>query len=130
MALPADYRLVVVNNTGIAIDAGLIEADIKPFSGDGSGGVSHGTGQTGSTSSSLSAGASATLISVSSSTSIGLNGNVNGNLSSNATTGPSGDLEFYIERSTDGGTSYERDPTPVAVLNYTSLVDKSTTIAA
>jgi hypothetical protein len=130
MALPANYRIVVVNETGIAIDSGLIEADLLPFSGDGSGGVSHGTEQTGSTSSSLSAGSSATLVSVSSSTAIGLNGNVNGNLSSNGTSGPSGDLEFYIERSTDGGTSYERDPSPVAVLNYSSLADKSTTIAA
>jgi len=130
MALPSDYRLVVVNNTGISIDTGLIEADIKPFSGDGSGGVSHDTAQTGSTGNSLSAGSSVPLITVSGSTNIGLNGNVNGNLSGNSTTGPSGDLEFYIERSTDGGTSYERDTSPVAVLNYTSLVDKSTTIAA
>lgn len=130
MALPADYRLVVVNNTGVSIDSGLIDADIKPFSGDGSGGVSHGTEQTGTTSSSLAAGASATLISVASSTAIGLNGNVNGNLSGNSTTGPSGDLEFFLERSTDAGTTYERDPSPVAVLNYSSLADKSTTIAA
>jgi len=128
MALPADYRLVVENRTGIAIDAGLIEADIKPFSGDGSGGVSHGTEQTGSTG--VSAGSSAVIISVGGSTAIGLNGNVNGNLSGNSTTGPSGELEFYLERSTDGGTSYERDPSPVAVLNYSSLADKSTTIAA
>jgi len=128
MALPADYRLVVVNNTGISIDSGLIEADIKPFSGDGSGGVSHGTEQTGSTG--VSAGSSAVILSVGGSTSIGLNGNVNGSLSTNSTTGPSGDLEFYLERSTDGGTSYERDPTPVAVLSYSSLADKSTTIAA
>jgi len=128
MALPADYRLVVENGTGIAIDAGLIEADIKPFSGDGSGGVSHGTEQTGSTG--VSAGSSAVILSVAGSTAIGLNGNVNGNLSSNGTSGPSGDLEFYIERSTDGGTSYERDPSPVAVLSYSSLADKSTTIAA
>jgi len=128
MVLPADYRLVVVNNTGISIDSGLIEADIKPFSGDGSGGVSHGTEQTGSTG--VSAGSSAVIISVGGSTAIGLNGNVNGNLSGNSTTGPSGELEFYLERSTDGGTSYERDPSPVAVLNYSSLADKSTTIAA
>jgi len=128
MALPSDYRLVVENGTGIAIDAGLIEADIKPFSGDGSGGVSHGTEQTGSTG--VSAGSSAVILSVGGSAAIGLNGNVNGNLSSNATSGPSGDLEFYIERSTDGGTSYERDPSPVAVLSYSSLADKSTTIAA
>jgi len=128
MALPSDYRLVVENGTGIAIDAGLIEADIKPFSGDGSGGVSHGTEQTGSTG--VSAGSSAVILSVGGSAAIGLNGNVNGNLSSNATSGPSGDLEFYIERSTDGGTSYERDPSPVAVLSFSSLADKSTTIAA
>lgn len=128
MALPAEYRIVVVNNTGIAIDSGLIEADLKPFSGDGSGGVSHGTEQTGSTG--VSAGSSAVILSVGGSTAIGLNGNVNGNLSSNGTSGPSGDLEFYIERSTDGGTSYERDPSPVAVLSYSSLADKSTTIAA
>jgi hypothetical protein len=128
MALPADYRLVVENRTGIAIDAGLIEADIKPFSGDGSGGVSHGTEQTGSTG--VSAGSSAIVLSVGGSTAIGLNGNVNGNLSSNSTTGPSGDLEFYIERSTDGGTSYERDLTPVAAIPYSSLADKSRTITA
>ena len=130
MALPADYRLVVENNTGVSVDSGLIEADIKPYSGDGSGGVSHGSEEAGSTSSSLSAGGSATLITVSGSTVIGLNGNVNGNLSTNGTTGPSGDLEFYIERSTDGGTSFERDPAPVGVLSYSSLADKSTTIAA
>jgi len=128
MALPADYRLVVINETGIAIDSGLIEADLLPFSGNGSGGVAHGPEQTGSTG--VSAGSSAVILSVGGSTSIGLNGNVNGSLSTNSTTGPSGDLEFYLERSTDGGTSYERDPTPVAVLNYSSLADKSTTITA
>ena len=129
MALPADYRLVVENNTGVSVDSGLIETDIKPFSGDGSGGVSHGSEQTGSTSASLSAGSSATLITVSGSSDIGLNGNVNGNLSGNGSA-PSGDLEFFIERSTDGGSSWERDPTPVGLLSYSSLADKSTTIAA
>lgn len=129
MALPDQYRIVVVNNTGVTVDSGLIEADIRPFSGDGSGGVSHGTEQTGTTSSSLSAGTTTDLLTVTSSTDIGFNGNVNGNLSTNGST-PSGDLEWYIERSTDGGTSYERDPTPIAVLNFTSKTDKSTTIAA
>jgi hypothetical protein len=58
-----------------------------------------------------------------------LNGNVNASLSTNGST-PNGDVEVFIERSTDGGTSYERDPTPIAVLNFTSLTDKSTTISA
>jgi len=129
MALPADYRLVAVNSTGVSIDSGLIIVDVKPFSGDGSGGVSHGTEQTGSNSSSISAGSSQVILTVSGSTAIGLNGNVNANLSTNGST-PSGDVDVFIERSTDGGTSYERDPSPVAVLNYSSLADKSTTIAA
>jgi len=129
MALPADYRLVVKNNTGVSIDSGLIEADIKPFSGDGSGGVSHGTEQTGSNSSSISAGSSQVLLTVNSSTSIGLNGNVNANLSTNGSA-PSGDVDVFIERSTDGGTSWERDPTPVFTENFTSKTDKSGTIAA
>jgi hypothetical protein len=130
MALPADYRIVVVNETGVQVDSGLVEVDLKPYTGDGSGGLSHGTEQTATLGSNLSAGASTSLLEVNESTSVGLNGNANGNLSSNGTSGPSGDLEFYIERSTDGGTSYERDPSPVAVLNYSSLADKSTTIAA
>jgi hypothetical protein len=129
MALPADYRIVAVNSTGVSIDAGLLVADIKPYSGDGSGGLSHGAEQSASNGSSVSGGSSVTLVSVSGSTAVGLNGNVNGNLSTNGST-PSGDVEWYIERSTDGGSTYERDPTPIAVLNFTSKTDKSTTISA
>jgi hypothetical protein len=129
MALPADYRLVAVNSTGVSIDSGLITVDVKPFSGDGSGGVSHGTEQTDSNSSSISAGSSQVILTVNSSTAIGLNGNVNASLSTNAST-PSGDVEVFIERSTDGGTSWERDPTPVYTENFTSKTDKSGTITA
>jgi hypothetical protein len=129
MALPADYRIVAVNSTGVSIDAGLLVADIKPYSGDGSGGLSHGAEQSASNGSSVSAGSSVTLVSVSGSTAVGLNGNVNGNLSTNGSTA-FGDVEWYIERSTDGGSTYERDPTPIAVLNYSSKTDKSTTISA
>jgi hypothetical protein len=129
MALPADYRLVAVNSTGVSIDASLITVDIKPFSGDGSGGVSHGSEQTGSNSSSISTGSSQVILTVNGSTAIGLNGNVNALLSTNGST-PSGDVEVFIERSTDGGTSYERDPTPVYTENFTSKTDKSGTIAA
>jgi len=129
MALPADYRLVAVNSTGVQIDSGLITVDIKPFSGDGSGGVSHGTEQTGSNSSSISAGSSQVILTVSGSTAIGLNGNVNANLSTNGST-PSGDVDVFIERSTDGGTSYERDPTPVYTENFTSKRDDSEAITA
>jgi len=129
MALPADYRLVAVNSTGVQIDSGLVTVDIKPFSGDGSGGVSHGSEQTGSNSSSISAGSSQVLLTVNGSTAIGLNGNVNGNLSTNGST-PNGDVDVFIERSTDGGTSWERDPTPVFMENFTSKTDKSGTITA
>jgi hypothetical protein len=129
MALPADYRLVAVNTTGVSIDSGLITVDVKPFSGDGSGGVSHGTEETASNSSSISAGSSQVILTVNGSTAIGLNGNVNAALSTNAST-PSGDVEVFIERSTDGGTSWERDPTPVFTENFTSKTDKSGTIAA
>jgi hypothetical protein len=129
MALPADYRFVVVNSTGVQIDSGLITVDIKPFSGDGSGGVSHGSEQTGSNSSSISAGSSQVLLTVNSSAAIGLNGNVNANLSTNGST-PSGDVDVFIERSTDGGASWDRDPTPVFTENFTSKTDKSGTIAA
>jgi hypothetical protein len=129
MALPADYRIVAVNSTGVSIDAGLLVADIKPYSGDGSGGLSHGAEQSASNASPVSAGSSVTLVSVLGSTAVGLNGNVNGNLSTNGSA-PSGDVEWYVERSTDGGATYERDPTPIAVLNYSSLADKSTTISA
>jgi len=129
MALPADYRLVAVNSTGVQIDSGLVTVDIKPFSGDGSGGVSHGAEQTGNNSSSISAGSSQVLLTVNGSTAIGLNGNVNAALSTNGST-PSGDVDVFIERSTDGGTSWERDPTPVFTENFTSKTDKSNTIAA
>jgi hypothetical protein len=120
---------VAVNSTGVQIDASLITVDIKPFSGDGSGGVSHGTEQTASNSSSISAGSSQVILTVNGSTAIGLNGNVNAALSTNAST-PSGDVDVFIERSTDGGTSWERDPTPVFTENFTSKTDKSGTIAA
>jgi len=129
MALPADYRLVAVNSTGVQIDAGLITVDIKPFSGDGSGGVSHGSEQTGTNSSPISAGSSQVLLEVNGSTSIGLNGTVNSELSTNGST-PNGDVDVFIERSTDGGTSWERDPTPVFTENFTSKTDKSDTLAA
>jgi len=129
MALPADYRLVAVNSTGVSIDASLITVDIKPFSGDGSGGVSHGAEQTASNSSSISAGSSQVILTVSGSTAIGLNGNVNANLSTNGST-PSGDVDVFIERSTDGGTSWERDPAPVYTENFTSKRDDSEAITA
>jgi hypothetical protein len=129
MALPADYRLVAVNTTGAQIDSGLVTVDIKPFSGDGSGGVSHGSEQTGSNSSSISAGSSQVLLTVNGSTAIGLNGNVNANLSTNGST-PSGDVEVFIERSTDGGASWERDPTPVYTEKFTSKRDDSEAITA
>jgi len=129
MALPADYRLVAVNSTGVSIDASLITVDIKPFSGDGSGGVSHGAEQTASNSSSISAGSSQVILTVNGSTAIGLNGNVNALLSTNGST-PSGDVDVFIERSTDGGTSYERDPTPVYTENFTSKRDDSEAITA
>jgi hypothetical protein len=129
MALPADYRFAVVNSTGVQIDASLITVDIKPFSGDGSGGVSHGSEQTGSNSSSISAGSSQVLLTVNGSTAIGLNGNVNANLSTNGST-PSGDVKVFIERSTDGGTSWERDPTPVYTEKFTSKRDDDEAITA
>jgi hypothetical protein len=129
MALPADYRLVAVNSTGVQIDSGLVTVDIKPFSGDGSGGVSHGSEQTGSNSSSIAAGSSQTILTVNSSTAIGLNGNLNASLSTNGST-PNGDVEVFIERSTDGGTSWERDPTPVYTEKFTSKRDDSEAITA
>jgi len=130
MALPNDYRIVVENTTGIDIDSGLLVADIKPYSGDGSGGLSHDAEQTGSNGPTLSNGASTTLLTVSGSTNIGLNGNANANLSGNGATGADGDLEYYLERSTDGGTSYERDPVPVAIILFSgSNSDKSTTFS-
>lgn len=128
MALPADYRIVVVNNVGESVAASAVTVDLLPFSGDGSGGVSHGTEQTGSNSSSIAAGSSAVIVTVNTSTAVGFNGNVVGDLSGG--TGPSGDLEFFIERSTDGGTEWNRDPTPLAVLSYSSATSKDTAIAA
>jgi len=129
MALPADYRLVAVNRTGVQIDSGLVTVDIKPFSGDGSGGVSHGSEQTGSNSSSIAAGSSQTILTVNSSTAIGLNGNLNASLSTNGST-PSGDVEVFIERSTDGGTSWEQDPTPFYTEKLTSKRDDDAAITA
>ena len=130
MALPSEYRIVVLNETGIDIDSGLLVADIKPYSGDGSGGLSHGTEQTGSNGSTLSNGSSTTLLTVTGSTDIGLNGNANANLSGNTATGANGDVTYYLERSTDGGTSYERDPVPAAVISFDGTnSDKSTTLS-
>jgi len=129
MALPADYRLVAVNSTGVQIDSGLITVDIKPFSGDGNGKVSHNTEQTSNNGSNMSAGASQVIFAVSGSTAIGLNGTVDVALSTNGAT-PNGDVELFIERSTDGGSTYSRDPSPVYVENFTSKTDKSATFAA
>jgi hypothetical protein len=39
-------------------------------------------------------------------------------------------VDVFIERSTDGGASWERDPTPVFTENFTSKTDKSGTITA
>jgi len=129
MALPADYRFVAVNSTGVQIDANLITVAIKPFSGDGSGGVSHATERSLSNTSSISAGSSQVILTVQNSTAIGINGAVNATLSSNGSS-PSGDVEVFIERSTDKATSWERDPSPVFVENFTSKTDKSATFAA
>jgi hypothetical protein len=129
MALPSNYRFVAVNSTGAQIDAGLVTVDIEPFSGDGSGNVSQAAEQTGSNSSSISAGASQAVLTVSGSTAIGLNGTVDVALSTNGTT-PNGDVEVFIERSTDGGTTYSRDPSPVYTENFTSKRDDDEAIAA
>jgi len=129
MALPEDYKFVAVNSTGVQIDSGLITVDIEPFSGDGSGKVSHSAEQTASNSSSISAGSSQDILTVSGSTAIGLNGTVDVALSTNGST-PNGDVEVFIERSTDGGSTYSRDPSPVYVENFTSKRDDSEAIAA
>jgi len=115
MALPSAYRLVAVNSTGVQIDAGLIEVDIEPFSGDGSGKVSQATEQTGSNAA-ISAGSSDVLLSVTGSTNIGFNG----------------DVEVFLERSTDGGSTHSRDPSPLFVENFTSKrdLDQPRSIAA
>lgn len=129
MALPSAYRLVVVNSTGAQIDSGLVTVDIEPFSGDGSGNVSQSAEQTGSNSSIIAAGASQVILTVSGSTAIGLNGTVDVALSTNGTT-PNGDVDVFIERSTDGGTTYSRDPSPVYTENFTSKRDDDEAIAA
>lgn len=129
MALPEDYRIAVENKTGVQVDSGLVVADLKPYSGDGSGGLSHGSEQTGSNGTNISAGSQDIMVVVQDSTAVGFNGNISANLSTNGAV-PSGDLEIYIERSTDGTTSWERDPTPIAVLNFSSKLDKSVTISA
>lgn len=130
MALPANYRIVAVNNTGISIDTGLIAAAVQPYSGDGAGALTHGNEQTGSTGASLADGSSATLLTVSGSTDVGLVGEAEANLSGNGTGGASGDVEFYLETSTDGGSNWNRPPTPVAVIFFTgSNSDKSTSFS-
>jgi len=130
MALPSAYRLVAVNSTGVQIDAGLIEVDIEPFSGDGSGKVSQATEQTGSNAA-ISAGSSDVLLSVTGSTNIGFNGDVDVNLSTNGSA-PNGDVEVFLERSTDGGSTHSRDPSPLFVENFTSKrdLDQPRSIAA
>lgn len=121
---------MAVNSTGVQIDAGLIEVDIEPFSGDGSGKVSQATEQTGSNAA-VSAGSSDVLLSVTGSTNIGFNGDVDVNLSANGST-PNGDVEVFLERSTDGGSTHSRDPSPLFVENFTSKrdLDQPRSIAA
>ena len=123
MPLPADYRIVAQNNTGVSIDSGLLAAAIKPYSGDGSGGLSHGSEQTGSNGSSLSSGSSETLLTVSGSTDIGFIGGAEANLSTNGSA-PSGTVEFYIETSTDGGSTWNRPPIAIAAFEFSSKEDK------
>lgn len=129
--LAPDYRIIVVNNTGVQVDAGTVAVGLKEASGDGSGGASWGAEQTGDNAgSAIAAGTSETLVTVSGSTALALVGEAEGNLNANTAT-PDGDLEFYLETSTDGGGTWNRPPAPIAILNYPNAKsDKNTSFAA
>ena len=131
MPLPAHWRLVAENETGESIPTGNLSVDYRPYKGDGSGGVSYAAEVANTNSEAIADGAEEDITgTVDNATigNVGLVGNVGVDLSGG--TAPNGDVLLWLEGSTDAGTSFERSPSPLAILNFTgSAATKSTLIA-
>jgi hypothetical protein len=133
MALADDIQVVAVNplngGVGETIAANAITVDGDLISGDGSGGTSSTDIAALTNGSSISAAAEATLGSFSAAGEVAFIGFAEADLSGG--TAPDGDVEIYFEYSIDGGTSYHRSPTPIAILNFTGTAEsKSVAISA
>lgn len=122
--LPAHWRLVAVNDVGEQIDTGEITIDYRTYKGDGSGGVSYGAEQTASNSGNIADGGEEDITGTVNNTSdaaVGIVGNVAVDLSTG--TAPDGDVEVYVEGSTDGGTEWNRAPSPLAIVPFTGTAE-------
>lgn len=133
MALPAYWKLTAENQTGEQIDANEITVDYREYSGDGSGGSTYDSSETtvqnGSAISDTNSGDLASGITYpvdnTSNGSIGIAGDFTVDLSDG--TSPDGDVELYLEGSTDGGTSYSRSPSPIAIVSFDGTAESDDT---
>ena len=129
MPLADSIQVIAVNNVGESIAANAVTVDGDLISGDGSGGTSSTDITAVDNASSISAGAEATLGTFSAAGEVAFIGYAEADLSGG--TAPDGDVEIYFEYSTDGGTSYHRSPTPIAILNFDGTAEsKSVALSA
>ena len=131
MPLPAHWRLVAENETGESIAIGNLSVDYRLYKGDGSGGVAYAAEVAETNSAAIADGAEEDITGTVDNTTdgqVGLVGNIGVDLSGG--TAPDGDVLLWLEGSTDGGTSFERSPSPLGIVNFTgSAATKSTLIA-
>ena len=131
MPLPAHWRLVAENETGESIPLGNLSVDYRLYKGDGSGGVDYAAEVADTNAADIADGAEEDITGTVDNTTdgnVGLVGNIGVDLSGG--TAPNGDVLVWLEGSTDGGTSFERSPSPLGIVNFTgSAATKSTLIA-
>lgn len=125
MSLPQDYRLVAINNTGESISASTLTVTLQEFKGDGSGGVAHAAEVSNANAGSIADAGEEVITTITTSNNIGAIGTLTVDLSSG--TGPSGDVLLYLELSTDGGSSFRRTQTPIALVNFEGTAEQRST---
>lgn len=129
MPLADNIQVVAVNSVGETIAANAVTVDGDLVSGDGSGGTTSTDITAVSNGSQIAGGAEGTLGSFSAAGEVSFIGYAEADLSGG--TAPDGDVEIYFEYSTDGGTSYHRSPTPVAVIGFNGTAEsKSVAVSA
>lgn len=131
MPLPAHWRLVAENETGESIPLGDLSVDYRLYKGDGSGGVDYASEVADTNAAAIADGAEEDITGTVDNTAdgqVGLVGNISVDLSGG--TAPDGDVLLWLEGSTDAGTSFERSPSPLGIVNFSgSAAVKSTLIA-
>lgn len=120
------FKFVAVNNVGEQIDASEISIGYELVKGDGSGGQTVTEAASISNGSAITNGASGDIGTGTASGNLGLQGWAQVDLATG--TAPDGDVEIYLEMSTDEGAIYFRPPTPIAIVSFTGTAESKSTV--